>query len=238
MKKLLLAALLAFTAPAFATLQLAADINGTLFSCVDQAACDTNAAVGQLQIANQTIAGVEVVGSSQFQTIGTTNFLNTSSFQFINHNLTDAAITLAIGGINFLGPVNSFAASGSGTWQSADSSTINLTYWGDATNTQGADTPTDLPGIQLATFSDLAVGPADAFSFSTSGPFAAAGLHGMSLGTTGVLDAWDGIAGNESVLVGRSQTIITTQAVPEPATLALFGLGIAALGFMRRRSMA
>jgi hypothetical protein len=233
MKRLLLVALLALAAPASAILQLSADINGTLFNCADQQACDTNLTVGQLAIANQTIAGVEIVGSSQFQTIGSTNFLNTSSFQFINHNLTDATVQLAISGINFIGPVSSFAASGSGTWQSADGSTIGLTYYGDATNAQGADTPTDLPGLLLAFFNDTAVGAADAFAFSTTGPFAALGLHSMSLGTTGTLEAWDGLAGTESVLVGRSQTILTTQ-VPEPATLALLGLGLVGFGIARR----
>ena len=53
---------------------------------------------------------------------------------------------------------------------------LDLTYWGDATNTQGADAPTDLPGLLLATFSDVAVGAADAFAFNASGPFAGGGL--------------------------------------------------------------
>jgi hypothetical protein len=237
MKRILLAlTLAALAAPAAAILQLSADINGTLFNCADQQACDTNATLGQLAIADQTIAGVEIKGSSQFQTIGTTNFLNTSSFQFINHNLTDATVTLAIGGINFLGPVTSFDASGSGTWQSADSSTINLSWYGDAANAQGADNPTDLPGLLLASFADVANGAADAFAYSVSGPFAAAGLHSMSLGTSGTLDAWDGLAGTESLLVGRSQTLITTQSLPEPGTLALLGLGLLAIGRRAIRS--
>lgn len=237
MKKLLLAlALAALAFPASAILQLSANINGTLFSCVDNAACDTNLAVGQLQIADQTIAGVQIVGSSQFQTIGTTNFLNTSSFQFINHNLTDATVQLAIGGTNFLGPVTSYSASGSGTWQQADGSSIDLGWYADAANGQGADNPTDFPGILLASFADAATGAADAFSYSTTGPFAGPNpFHSMTLGTSGVLDGWDGAAGTESVLVGRSQTLLTTQSLPEPATLALLGVALAGMGFARRK---
>lgn len=236
-KRLLFLAIAAIAAPALATLQLSANINGTLFNCADQQACDTNVAVGQLQVANQTIAGVEIVGSSQFQTIGPTNFLNTSSFQFINHNLFDATVQLSIGGTNYLGPVSSYSASGSGTWQSADTSSILLQWFADAANAQGADNPLDFPGIMLASFADVANGAADAFSYSTTGPFAAAGLHSMTLGTSGVLDAWDGIAGNESVLVGRSQTLLTTQ-VPEPGTVLLLGAALLGAGLTRRRYTA
>lgn len=233
-RNLLYAALLAAAlpaAPASAALMLSADINGTLFSCTDQdVLCDTNPLLGQLRIADQTIAGVEIQGSSQFQIIGTTaNALNTSSFQFINHNLVAAPITLAISGISFIGPVNTFSASGSGTWQSADGSNLTVTYYGDAANTQGADNPTDLPGLLLATFSDTAVGLADAFAFNSTGPFLAPGpLFSMSLGTTGTLAAWNGQAGTEPTLVGRSQTELAIP-VPEPGSMALVGIGMIGL---------
>jgi len=236
MKRALLAvALAALAAPASAILQIAGDFGGVSFFCADNQACDTNPLLGQMALANQTVNGVEIQGSSQIQTIGPLNSLNTSSFQVINHNLSDTAITIAISGINFLGPVTSFSASGAGTWQSADSSTINLSYYGDAANQQGADNALDTPGLLLATFNDVAVGAADAFSFNQSGAFAAGPLYSMSLGTSGVLDAWDGLAGTESVLVGRSQTILTTQAIPEPITLALVGMGLVGMGLSRRK---
>jgi MYXO-CTERM domain-containing protein len=230
------AALFAVAVPASAVLQLSANINGALFTCADQnVVCDTNPLLGQLAIANQTFNGVEILGSSQFQIIGPSNALNTSSFQIINHNLAAATVTLAINGINFLGPVSSYTASGSGTWQNANASNIGLTYYGDATNTQGANSPLDLPGTLLATFADIANGAADAFSFNTNGAFAAGPLFGMSLGTSGTLAAWNGVAGTEPTLVGRSQTILTTQ-VPEPGSMALAALGLLGLGFIRKRT--
>lgn len=41
---------LGFAPRADAALMLSADVSGTLFSCVDQASCDTNVAVGTLQV--------------------------------------------------------------------------------------------------------------------------------------------------------------------------------------------
>ena len=235
MKKYLMAGLLgmALAAPAAATLQIAANIGGVIFTCADQAACDTNAQVGQLSLANFTINGVDIFGSSQVQTIGTTNFLNTSSFQIVNHNLFAVLIELAIGGTDFLGPVSAYAASGSGTWQNAAGSDITIGFYGDPANGQPADNPADLPGILLASDFDLAVGPADSFAFNHSGPFAAPNPFSMSLGTFGTLAAWNGQTGQETTLVGRNQTIITTQ-VPEPGTLLLLGMALLALGFTRR----
>jgi len=236
MKKLLFAALLFLAAPASATLQLSADINGSAFFCADNQACDLNPAVNQLQIADQTINGVRIVGSSQVAFAGGLNFLNTSSFQITNLNLAAATIVLAISGVDFFGPAVTSDMSGSGTFQNGVGSSINLSYYGDAANTQGADNPLDLPGVQLGFFADVATSLADAFAYSNTSPFLSPGpFFSMSLGTSGTLVAWNGVPGQEPTLVGRSQTILVPQAIPEPNTLALIALGLLGLGFMRLR---
>jgi hypothetical protein len=214
-----------------ATLMISADINGTVFTCADQqASCDTNPAVGQLQIANQTVAGVQFLGSSQTQVIGPVNSLNSSSFQFINNNAASVPLQLAVGGTDYQGPVQIFSASGSGTFQSAVGSNAELSFFADTANSQGANNPTDLPGALLADSGVItATLTTDSFAFSANGAFVDPNAYSMALGTTVNL-----VAGGS--VVGRSQAIVTEQvAVSEPGSLALLSAGLLSLGFARYR---
>jgi hypothetical protein len=115
---------------AHATLLFAAQIGVTTFNCADQqAACDTNPAVGILQVADQTINGVQINGSIQTSTISPTqNILNTSSLSIINTLAVSRTITFAVGDTDFVGPVSSFSTAGAGTWQTASGSTISLNW--------------------------------------------------------------------------------------------------------------
>ena len=225
-------ALLAFSAPAWATLQIAWDFGGTTGACVDNAACDLNLAAGTLQLGDQTIGGIAVNGSIQTSTKGTTNILNTSSLSVVNTTGASIDYALAVGDTDFVGPVTSFSASGSGTWQTAAGSTITMNWYNDANNAQGADNTTDTPGALLHTFTDVAGPLTDAFATSLVGPTNDPDLFSMTETASGTL-----VAGGQLVSRGQTEVKELVTVIPEPSSLALLGaslLGMAA--FLRRRT--
>jgi hypothetical protein len=219
--------------PAHATLQVAADFNGTAFLCVDNAACDSNLSTGTIQIADQTIGGLEINGSIQ-RSQGTPanpnplDILSTSSLSLINTLGTTITATVTLSDTNFAAPVNQFNTSGSGVWETANGSTATLKWWADAANNQGADAVNDTPGALIDSFTDTAVGPADSFSHNGAGPISLLAPFSM---TEQVLVTLTPGAN----LLNRGQTEILTPT-PEPASMVLLGAGLIGLAMVRRRA--
>jgi hypothetical protein len=223
--------------PAHALLQFAADVNGTSFFCSDGQACDIDPTAGSLQLANQTIAGVTVNGSlsTSNKQLGQ-NILNVSTFQLINLNATAANITAAVGDTGYIPPVNSFSASGSGTFQNAVGGNIVMGFFDDPANTQGADTPTDTPGTEVAN-SGLISATSIAQSFAFNPPAGAiSDLAAFSMTLDAIINlpgsSTPGVAGTSPQLINRGQTILKeVAAVPEPGSLALLGTGLVVMAF-------
>src|SRR3954454_5321668 len=104
----LLGGTLAFAPPAHALLTLSANVSGTLFTCQDQnAACDINPVVGQLALAPTTVNGVFVTGSFSGSDTAPFNVISTNSTSVINNSGVTRTMTVAVGDINFVGPVAS-----------------------------------------------------------------------------------------------------------------------------------
>jgi hypothetical protein len=234
------AALALSASPSHAILQIAADINGVLFSCQDGAACDLDTTPGRLNVGSLNLGGVTIEGTFQRQTIatgvGTQNLLSTTSFDITNNNAGTVPIVVAVGGKDFLGPVTTFGASGTTNFTNANGSNFLLNYYGDVNNVQGANTATDTPGALLATSGLTAVTTNDPQGFSLNKTGAFVDPNNFSF----TLFANANLAGG-ATLTNRTQAITATVvAVPEPGTLALIGSGLLGMAafVLRRRNRA
>jgi hypothetical protein len=239
--------LMAVVAPAaHATLILSGTVNGANFCASDQnVGCgfgavllDGNAAVNQLGLGGADnsllINGVQVFGSLSTATFGPlTNILNSSSLQVINTNNFAVDILVTVSATGYVPPSFTALTSGSGTFQNVGGSTVDLLWWNDPANQQGAETPNDTPGNLLDTFNFVSTFAPQSFAHN-GGPFNVEDLlpYSMTLQFHLTLPA-----GAE--LVSRGQTMNKDVAkIPEPASLLLFGTGLFLLAwwFRKRRS--
>jgi hypothetical protein len=178
--------------------------------------------VGQISIAPVTLAGVQFTGLFSTQT---SNGLSTSATSIINNSGASLSVDLQVSGTSFpaLSSNNNFSAAGSGTFTLAQGSNLNLNYFIDAANSQGAQ---GTPGTKIASFSYSPTLVTDSFAHTTNGQFTANGPYSMTL------EASFGLPARGS-LTTFSETIETSpSAVPLPSTLTFFATGLAGMGLL------
>jgi hypothetical protein len=219
--------------PAHAELIVSYNVGGTQASCHDQdITCDQSTAVGTIQLADQTINGVQVNGSISSSTKGGDNKLDTSSLSVINNNTTATAITFTVGDTSFLGPINQWITSGSGTFNGTlTGSTVTLQYYNDPNNAQGAEAFNDLPGNLLDQFTATQTNArSQSFSHDNSGPTTDGDLFSMTITASGTLQPG-------ASLLSRGQSEIKPQLVSEPGSLALLGAALLGMLGLRWRAL-
>ncbi len=154
--------------------------------------------------------------------------LTSSSLSVINTTSVEKTVTVTDSDIDFAAPVANVLLTASGTWQATIGSTMTVKWWADPSNTQGADTTGNTPGILLDTFTTTATGLVQSFSTNSAKPFLAGGPFSMTEQVT-----YD-LAPFGELLSGGVGMVATN--VPEPSSWVMMALGFAGLGYAGYRS--
>jgi hypothetical protein len=197
---------------------------------------DVDATSRMLQLGGPTpgpvvINGVEVNGSLHRQTVGGMEILDSSSLSVVNTNNFAVEIDVVVGANGYMDN-SSISVSGSGTFLLSDGSTLVNEWWfRPGTSQPGADPfDTARPGTLLHSFTTTAAGTAYSYSDSK------ADIAALVAGTYGLEEVFRfTLAANGGSLTSRGQVAIGIEEVPEPASLALVGLGGLAIAFVRRQ---
>jgi hypothetical protein len=217
-------AIVALAAPAFAELVIWVDVSGhtdTFSTSADSLLLPT------FTLDGVTISGEEALaieGSS-----GSPNILDDSVLSVTNTTGSAKSIAIVVSDTGFTGPVNEYAAAGSGTWQNNVGESITMNWYADSADGQGGIGGAT-PGTKLTTFTNTSTSPLEGFSSSASGGFLATGPESMTMEASYTLKG-------KGVLLNRGFNE-SLSVVPEPSTWTMMLLGFAGLGYAAFRRAA
>jgi hypothetical protein len=157
------------------------------------------------------------------------NLVGGNTFSYSNLGSASTTAKVAVSDTGYTGAAIA-ATLASGEWVNTTGSTMTMTWYIDPANAQGATNPDDRPGILIDSFTDSITDPCACFDYSgapravsLAGPFSMTAALNLTVTAEGALEHVTDAA--------------ATLFAPEPATLALFGFALAALGLTRRRAL-
>jgi hypothetical protein len=203
---------------------------------------DLDPTVGVLVLGPTSVGvGVDVQGTVQTADVaagaGGINRLDSTGTQVTNTSAQAHSFIVAVSATGFTGPAVQATTTGAGQWSHLgggyDGTAIQMAWFNDALNAQGAETPFDTPGLLIDAFAatPLGLGGANPQSFAhTGGPFAVFDPTDFSMTLQ-----FQGVLGPGVRLTGREMTELKpTVSVDAPAALWLLGAGLLAVGWCRR----
>jgi hypothetical protein len=239
---------------AHATLQAAVNLDGgvSVLAC-DQNLCaggalptvlDTNPTFGVLATDPITIGLVSASFAVQTSVKGALNTLSSAGTVIQNTDSIAHTLQLTIGDTSFLGPAQTFTATGSGTWVDPTApalfggSTITMEWWNDPANAQGADTAGDTPGLLVNSATNSPIdGVSDQSFGGPGGPFNVSGAvldpanFSMTLDNELVLGPGIRLESRGQAL---SKPLVAVSMPPTAWLVVLGGVMLAARGGKRR----
>jgi PEP-CTERM motif len=208
----------ALAAPASAELVIYIDISGhvdTFSTAAD------SLVLGTFTLDGVTIAG-ELATATQSSSAGG-DLLDNSVLSVINHTGATRSVEIVVSETGFAGPVDSYEAGGSGTWENNVGRTITFNWYVDSANVQGGIGGAT-PGTLVTSFSNTATSRLEGFTNGTAdGGYIATGPVSMTEEATYTLKP-------HGELLNRGMVESLT-VVPEPSTWAMMVLGFMGLAY-------
>lgn len=226
-----------FASPAKAALEmtLSSSDGASPVTVIDNGAGDSNPAVGQLSF-NGSIGNFTMVitaGTSNSPGANGVAILQTHTISVRDTSASKDTLTVGFSDTNFSNPSGSgliLNSSFAGTFLSSTAGeNVSFQSYADPTNTIFGKTGTT-SGLHTATLANGSQAPVSFSTADRNAAFSSNGAYSLTDVTTISLSAngQANVAGTTSVIKGSG-------AVPEPASLGILGLGIAALLSARRR---